>query len=88
MVGSIGRSTSYAAKMAANRVAANSPRTAPVSTSGTKAAAKINMSGAAILGDGYINMAYINGTSSQTAVLDLFSSDSTTSGASLLDYTV
>ena len=88
MVGSIGRSTSYAAKMAANRVAANSPRVTPGATSGTKAAAAINMSGAAILGDGYINMAYINGTSTQTAVLDLFSSDSTTSSASLLDYTV
>lgn len=88
MVGSIGSRGSYAARMAAKRIAASSPRMTPVHTANTKAAASIGMSGAAILGDGYINMAYINGTSSSTAVLDMFSSDSTTSGANLLDYTV
>ncbi len=88
MVGSISRSSSYAARLAARQVAANSPRATPHASSAVKSAAAINMSGAAILGDGFINMATINGTSSQTAVLDLFSSDSTTSTASLLDYTV
>lgn len=88
MVGSISRSSSYASRLAAKQMAAHSQRATPHTSSAVKSAAAINMSGAAILGDGFINMAYISGTSSQTAVLDLFSSDSTTTGASLLDYTV
>jgi len=87
MVGSISSSRHHASSYRSN-TASTSPRQTPHSNAATKAAASINMSGAAILGDGFINMAYINGTASQTAVLDLFSSDSSTSSASLLDYTV
>ncbi len=61
---------------------------AQVNNSATRASASIGMSGAAIMGDSLINMAYLNGQSTSTAVMDLFSSDSSTSGASLLDYTV
>ena len=86
MVGSVG--SSYAAKYAASQVAAHSPRATPGHASATKAGAAIDMSGAAILGDGFINMSYLNGTSQQTAVLDLFGTDSSVSNASLLDYTV
>jgi hypothetical protein len=81
MVGSISGSRYSSA-------AATSLRHTTNTSSAVKAAASINMSGAAILGDSFVNMAYINGTSSETAVLDLFSSDSSTSTASLLDYTV